>query len=835
MGKQTQTGNYVPGIVEGKAAFKDKSTGKGMCQHEVSQVKQERSELSIEPAAQEYATSPQAEQHTPSQETPTPSTYWLTKRYEVLEQIGAGGMGKVFRVMDHKLDTVIALKVLLPSLTDNPKALSRFTEEVRLARQVTDRHIARTFDIGEHDGLYFITMEYIEGESLTQLLTRRGRLDKAECIDIGLQLCKGLIAAHEADITHRDLKPDNILIEKGGRVVITDFGIAQQQTQHDKQSQTSEKSVIGTPAYMAPEQFTKQHPIDARTDLYALGAILFEIFTGSRAWVGDDPLVLMSTRITAPPPDPKERCKDIDEAVAALLQRCMAKEPQDRYPNTQTLLQALKALQSDEENTLSPPLTLAHGELSLQPPPSTSAQHIKALAVLSFRNEGCKDDIYLIEGVCEDLIDTLSMFRDCKLCSWSKSSQLPSPTLEEVQSQLGADYVVTGSFRRIGEHVQLRVRLTSCLDGFQLWSKRFRSTTAELFDLVDEIAAELGRVLIVKQPTRVQEQYHTQDPVAIDLYFRAKKVLRECWHNNISLAVEQFEKARHRAPNDPLILSGTAIARARHAFFKRVHNPQLLIGARLLAEQAVQFAPERAEALFAMGLVCYLEGMCGDALKWLEKALTVCPTNADAHDLFGRIHLELSDIQKGMKHLKLAFSLDPNIRSAGWDLIRGHALCKNWDALETQLAQPFTNREPQIREISLYRARLWQRNFKTLPAQQEYTRPLVEFSIMRYRYFAGQPREDEDFRKLDTPPSEKPIPNPLIILLYQQSAEICAHFGKETYCFLWIQKAYEQGLTDFNWLRYCVLFDPFREHPTFQSLLAMMETRARTLLQQEKE
>jgi serine/threonine-protein kinase len=208
----------------------------------------------------------------------------LAGRYELLGLVGTGGMGSVYRARDRELDEIVALKMLRRELVDAPGMLARFRQEVKLARKVTHRNVARTFDIGEHAGDKFLTMELVEGESLANLLHREKKLELARVIELVEAICSALSAAHAAEVVHRDLKPDNVLLAKDGRVVVTDFGIARAVT---SDAQPTIGAPIGTPAYMAPEQLEGSHPIDARADLYALGAMTYELLTGQQPWTGD--------------------------------------------------------------------------------------------------------------------------------------------------------------------------------------------------------------------------------------------------------------------------------------------------------------------------------------------------------------------------------------------------------------------------------------------------------------------------------------------------------------------------------------------------------------------
>jgi serine/threonine-protein kinase len=232
-------------------------------------------------------------------------------------------MGSVYRARDVELDEVVALKILSRELIDEPGMLTRFRQEVKLARKVTHQNVARTFDIGEHEGTKFLTMEFVEGESLRARLAREGRLRIADVLELAEGICAGLAAAHAAGVVHRDLKPDNVLIaHEGRRVVLTDFGIARAVGGGHR----TFGAPIGTPAYMAPEQVEGAPDVDARADLYALGTMLYELLTGTPAWSGESPYVVAAKRLYAPPPDPRTLRPDVPEPLALLVLRCMARD-----------------------------------------------------------------------------------------------------------------------------------------------------------------------------------------------------------------------------------------------------------------------------------------------------------------------------------------------------------------------------------------------------------------------------------------------------------------------------------------------------------------------------
>jgi serine/threonine protein kinase len=262
-------------------------------------------------------------------------------RYEILALLGRGGMGSVYRVRDRDLDEVVALKILYADVSGSPDIVERFRREVKLARRVTHTNVARTYDIGEHRGAPILTMELVEGESLAQLLGKSGALSVRRALSIASQMCAGMIAAHDAGVIHRDLKPENVCIGNDGRVVLMDFGIARTYLPNEARLTGG---MLGTPAYMAPEQVSGAETIDARADIYALGVVLYEMVTGVVAWTGASPFTVATARLTAPAPDPRAIREDLSAPIAELILRCMALNPADRFADARAVRHAITEL-----------------------------------------------------------------------------------------------------------------------------------------------------------------------------------------------------------------------------------------------------------------------------------------------------------------------------------------------------------------------------------------------------------------------------------------------------------------------------------------------------------
>jgi eukaryotic-like serine/threonine-protein kinase len=280
---------------------------------------------------------------TPSGALLAPGTVFAN-RYEVKEILGTGGMGVVYRAFDRELGEPVAIKTLRPeALAGDGVALERFKQEIRLARKITHRNVVRTYDLGEVNGTYYLTMEYVEGTSLKQLIGTRGPLPVPVTLTIGKQLCRALEVAHEEGVIHRDIKPQNIAVEPSGVLKVMDFGIARLATRPKDQGLTVEGMSIGTPDYMSPEQLSGME-IDARSDVYSAGVVLFECLTARLPFVADTMFALIAKHLEQSPPDPRQLNPDVPEAFAQVILKTMAKEPADRYQSAAALHDALEGI-----------------------------------------------------------------------------------------------------------------------------------------------------------------------------------------------------------------------------------------------------------------------------------------------------------------------------------------------------------------------------------------------------------------------------------------------------------------------------------------------------------
>jgi serine/threonine protein kinase len=288
------------------------------------------------PAQEDYSISVTKTLQLPAAELERGITF--AGRYEVIEELGKGGMGRVYKVYDKKIKEVVALKLIRPEISTDEKAIERFNTELRLARKISHRHVCRMYDLGEEGTSHFITMEYVPGEDLKRFIKRSGQLTVSKAVSIASQICEGLAEAHHIGVIHRDLKPQNIMIDSEGNTRIMDFGIARFL---EGDGMTTQGVLIGTPDYMSPEQ-AELEDVDQRSDIYALGVILFEMVTGRVPFEGKTPLSIAMKHKSQPPPDPRGLNIQVPEDLSRVILKCLEKEKENRYQSAEDLLADLK-------------------------------------------------------------------------------------------------------------------------------------------------------------------------------------------------------------------------------------------------------------------------------------------------------------------------------------------------------------------------------------------------------------------------------------------------------------------------------------------------------------
>jgi len=589
----------------------------------------------------------------------------LASRYEVIAVLGAGAMGTVLRVHDRELDEVVALKVLHPSIASEARALERFRQEVKLARRVTHRNVARTFELGESRGTRFITMELVDGEPLSRLMSRAGAMSVADAVPILAGICEGLAAAHAAAVVHRDIKPENVLMERTGRVVITDFGIARQ---HEPDDVARTQQIVGTPIYMAPEQ-VEGLAASPRSDLYALGVMAYEMLVGEPPWTGQSVPQIAFRRLFEPPPDPRTKRPELPSKLADAILRCMAREPADRFADASALREVLLAATSGAPTPSRPAPAAAQ---------TSAISRTRTLAVLSFRHSATQEDAYLAEGLADDLSDALATTKGVRVVSRSAVMNEANGDPREIGKRLGLGHVVEGQFRRDGEQCRVGVRLIDVSSGFVAWAQRFELQKAQLLSAQDEIARAIASALGLETGAR---RAAPSDAAALDLYLRARRHYHSFAPEEARRAVSLLEEAILIAPQNATLHAGLGLALQR-LVATGVGTVDMIGRLERSVAEAVRLGPELGEAHLANAQLQLNAGRPAEAARAARTAIRFSPSLPDAHELLGRLLLEAGRVPDALRRLDVAEKLDPDLAHVVNERARLAALEGDWERFE---------------------------------------------------------------------------------------------------------------------------------------------------------
>ncbi len=739
----------------------------------------------------------------------------VAKRYQIVRWLGGGGMGRVYAALDTELDELVALKVLRSGLAED--AIERFRREVKLTRKIMHPNVARMFDIGEHDGDKFLTMELVEGTSLAQDLGKPMTWERVR--EIGLQVCAGLGAAHAAGVIHRDLKPDNVLVEAAtGRLVITDFGIAR--TGMDA-NVTRVGEMIGTPRYMAPEQLACE-ALDARADLFAFGVMLYELITGQRPWSGDTAVAVAVAQATKPlrPIGVK-----VPPELAAIVEKCLRIDPTERPGSAAEIATALEAVTPSGTTRPSRPSLLMGGAPTPSPalPPATGAT---TLAVLQF--SAAPGDEYLAEGVREDLIDTLSTTESLRVRPAGVVAGGTDP--RAIGRALEVDHVVVGSLRRGGDKLRVTARLVGVADGFQIWARRTDCTEAEILAVSDGLAADIAAAL----STRAISNERPIDPRAVDLYLRARAELRRYWGGNAITAANLLEEAVAIAPNQDIF---DAYAYACAQAWAKTGRPELFVRAKNVVEQAI--ASRGAEACLAAAVLAWALGDSERMATHLGEALVRAPMSAQGHEFAGRLLVEIGSAAEARKHFEIALGLEPQREPViALELARLAAYAEDWATVEQLTTKLSANPDPAFAQIgALTEARLssWRRDLKPTFATANRITAISGALLTSMVEVLSDFANDRPFNRAVWDSvmhglAHSEASNRVRLVTYQRAIECAAIVGHYDEALDALTAANQVGLIDINWLDDCPLFRAVLAEPAWQAQRAILSVAAERVL-----
>lgn len=615
-------------------------------------------------------------------------------RYRIERMLGQGGMGRVYKAYDTELERSIALKVLQPELTTDANAMQRFKQELLLASRISHKNILRIHDLGDADGVKFISMAFVDGPDLHHVLQEAGRLPIERAHNIAMQLCEGLDAAHSEGVVHRDLKPQNILMGPGDHVYISDFGLAKS-LESSTSGMTRTGQFLGTPRYMAPEQ-VETGPIDNRTDLYALGLILFEMVTGESPFKGDSTLQVMYKRVKEKAPNPQHINSEVPAYMAGIILHCLERDPARRYQDAKEVLADLRAAHAPASKGLRIPLpemrkhwwigtvtalvlagllaipqirhllsgradiiTGASGIAPAGVPPLARGRFIAVLPVQVLGNAAQLG--YVAQGIQEALSAKLFQLKDVRTTATDTAAATdPKEPLPKIARALGANLLVQGSLQGAGDRIRIDVSLEDVADSKQLWSKEFTGVTADLFTLEDQIYSQLVAALNVT-PTGDEMARAAVRPTdnlaAYDLYLRGRRAMRGHQGKDIQSALDYFNQAAGKDPSFALAYTGVADASLRMYGIKK--DSFWTDKALAAAEQAKQLNGNLPEVHFALGSAESATGKYNEAVAELKRAVALAPNSDEAYRRLGDAYSRSGNTHAAIQSFQTAVQLNP--------------------------------------------------------------------------------------------------------------------------------------------------------------------------------
>ncbi len=587
----------------------------------------------------------------------------LAERYRLDSELGRGGMATVYIAEDLKHGRQVAIKVLRPEVAGS-SVPERFLREIRISARLVHPQIVPVHDSGQSAGFLYYVMPYLGCESLRAKLDRDRRLPVADAVRMGRAVAAALDYAHRHGVLHRDIKPENILLHEG-EAVVADFGIARAlSTVMSGDRAVSEPGfAIGTPAYMSPEQASADAELDARTDIYSLGCVIYEMLAGQPPFAGTPARVTMTRHVVEPASPVRSLRGDAPVALEQALARALAKNPDDRFATAAEFARAL-------DESVAGVTTSPHDAVA---PPADR----RAIAVLPFVNASPDPDTeYFSDGMTDELIDALTKIDGLRVASRTSVFALKrrETDVRTLGALLGVAVVLEGSVRRAGNRLRVTARLTDVAEGRHLWSERYDRDPGDVFQVQDEIAGTIVRTLrgtLLGELGDPTPRRYTANLTAYNLYLKG----RYCWNKRraegLSEAIAYFEAAIAEDPGYALAYSGLADCYALHGDYRGMPVSEAMARSRALALRALELDDTLAEAHTSLAWVTFLHDWDWESAdRRFRRAIELNPRYATARQWYAWLLVSQGRTEAAIAEARAAAELDPASvsirRSLGW-------------------------------------------------------------------------------------------------------------------------------------------------------------------------
>jgi serine/threonine protein kinase/Flp pilus assembly protein TadD len=720
-------------------------------------------------------------------------------------------MGEVYLANDTKLDRKVALKILPPDVVGDQlgERVRRFIQEAKAASALNHPNILTIYEIDEIDSEHFIATEFIDGETLRARI-KKGPIDPADALEVGIQVAGALSSTHGVGIIHRDIKPDNIMLRQDGIVKVLDFGLAKlsrerQTLETDSLAPTQNfintayGMVLGTAHYMSPEQ-ARGMELDARTDIWSLGCVLYEMISGRQPFSGPTSIDVMSGILNREPdsllPHLPEGPHDLDRVI----QRALRKDREERYQTAKDFLTDLKDLKRALETQSHRVLTTTRSSGATF---STEAVPDKSIAVLYFENMNSeKESDYFCAGMTEDIITDLSKIKELKVVS--RTDVLPFRNKEVNTRQVGdalrVNYILEGSVRTAGNRIRITAQLISVRDGYHLWAERFDRLVEDIFDLQNEVSQKIVdalKVSLTESERELLTQKPTDDLRAYDFYMRGRELLYLKGRRNTESAIRMFESAVELDPD--FASAYAALAEAYASMYEWYDAASTWLSKAIeMNQKALALEPTSLDAKFGIATVYFNQRRFSESKRAIEELLKENADYYPGHFRLGIIAERSNDLEAARKHYRRAAELKPYDEDA-WLFLAG-AYRKLGNAAAADKA------EIKVIEIT---SRKLEASLDDIIVMSRLAEAYARF---------GSPEETLATlrRVLELEPNDG-------LAVYNCS---CAYalLGEKKSSLLLLRRAFESGFrTVAHWARTDSAFDPIRDDEEFQKLLTELQ------------
>jgi len=652
--------------------------------------------------SEKMASSPTASLLTPREALAVGSSFG--RHYKVMVELGKGSLGNVYKVVDELLNREVVVKLIKPDIALDKETLERLSNEVKTARKIVHKNVARMLDLSQEKGTPYITMEYAPGQDLKGLIKQTGRLAIDQALSIAGQVCVGLAEAHRLGVIHQDLKSGNIMIDKDGHAKILDFGMAG--PLYAKAIRDG-GALAGTPEYISPEQ-AERKDVDQRSDVYSLGITLYEMVTGRVPFQGDNALATSEKQKHEMPKDPRELNSNIPEEFSRLILKCLEKDREKRYRTAEELRSDLEKIETkktplaepavpgrktiprkpviskkiksktDINKFITPALAIVLIVIlgfmiwrfliqsSKKPTPAPPVSDRPSVAVFPFEDlSPAKDHGYLGDGIAETLINALAPIQGLRVPARASSFSFKGKSQDrsEIGRKLGVDYLLEGSIAVVENKVQIAARLTQLKDGTAVWSNQYDRAKEDVFAIQDEIAREIIKILKIKLPAEKEASLvpnFTNKPEAYNLYLQARLLLNKMGQKNLEQAIDYCQRAVEKDPAFTLAYAGLADAYVILAQNSIWPPDRAFPKAKTAILNALQLDSNLAEghALLAAIKGNYECDFAG-AEKEYEEAIRINPNSVTAHRGYAVLLSTLGRHDEAIAEIKFARTLDP--------------------------------------------------------------------------------------------------------------------------------------------------------------------------------